>query len=120
MDQKSTPRRRSIAKIIGIVVGVLVLLLVVAFFVATSSGFVKAVILPRVSKSLNASVTVTDASVSLFSRVVLSGLKVQTTGPEPLLTAQEARVRYHLMDIIRGDIKVDELTVVSPVIQIIK
>ena len=44
----SAPRKRGgWLKILGIVLGVLALLLVVAYFVVTSSGFFKSVILPR-------------------------------------------------------------------------
>ena len=54
-------------------------------------------------------VTVSDASISPFSQVVLHNLKVQPTGAEPLVTAAEVRLRYSLMDIIRGNIHVDEV-----------
>lgn len=91
--------------------GVLVVLLVVLFFVATSSSFFKGTILPRVGKAMNAQITVSDASISPFKQVILRDLKVQTTGTEPLVTAAEVRLRYSLMDIIRGKIHVDEVTV---------
>src|SRR5256885_875848 len=98
----------------------LLLLLVVAYFVATSAPFFKGVILPRVGKALNADVTVGDASLSPFSRIVLRQLKVKTTGAEPLLQADEVRLRYSLWSIIRGNIKVDEVTLDSPAIQIVQ
>src|SRR5256885_6186931 len=98
----------------------LLLLLVVAYFVATSAPFFKGVILPRVGKALNADVTVGDASLSPFSRIVLRQLKVKTTGAEPLLQADEVRLRYSLWSIIRGNIKVDEVTLDSPTIQIVQ
>ena len=102
------------------VFGVLVVLLVVVYFVATSSGFLTGVILPRVSKAMNAQITVSDASISPFSQVVLRGLKVQTTGPEPLVSAAEVRLRYSLMDIMRGNIRVDEVTVASATVSLIE
>src|SRR5204863_7772662 len=76
------------------VFGVLLILLVVAYFVGTSTAFLKGVILPKASASLNAKVTVTDASISPFKQVVLKDLKVETTGTEPLLVAPEVRLRY--------------------------
>src|SRR6185503_20177135 len=82
----------------------------------TSSAFFKSVVLPRVSSSLNAEVTVRDASISPFKEVVLKDLKVTPQGAEPLLTAPEVRARYHLLDIIRGNIHVDEVAVVTPTI----
>ena len=99
---------------------ILIVLLVVTYFVATSSAVFKSVILPRVSKMLNAEITVTDASISPFSQIVLQNLKVQTTGAEPLLTAPEVRVRYSLMDILGGNIHVDEVALSSPTIVLVE
>lgn len=115
MDQGGKPRwgRR-----LGIVAVVLVVLLVAFYFVATSAFFLKSVILPRVGKSMNASVTVGDASISPFSSVVLHDLKVTTTSP--LVEAREARLRYKLMDILKGHINVDEVTLDSPTVTIVK
>ena len=101
-------RRRSWLRTIGWVAGILIVLLIVVYFVGTSSAFFKGVILPRVSKSMNADVTVSDASISPFKQVVLHNLKVQTGEHEPLVTAPEVRLRYSLMDIIGGNIHVDE------------
>jgi hypothetical protein len=96
------------------------ILLIILYLVATSAVFFKSVLLPKVGKSMNATITVSDASISPFSRVMLKDLKVVTTGKEPLLTAQEVRARYSLFKIIGGNIKVDEVLVASPVVQIIK
>jgi uncharacterized protein involved in outer membrane biogenesis len=52
--------------------------------------------------------------------VTLRQLKVKTTGTEPLLTAEEIRLRYGLFAIMRGTLKVDEVTIASPVVQIIE
>jgi hypothetical protein len=100
--------------------GIVIVLLVVAYFVGTSAAFFKGVILPKVSKSMNAQITVTDASISPFSQVVLRDLKVQTTGTEPLVAAPEVRLRYSLMDIIGGHINVDEVTLSSPVVVLVQ
>jgi hypothetical protein len=113
-------KRRSIGKTLGIIAAVFVLLLVVVYFVATSAAFLKGVILPKVSASLGADVTVADASISPFKSVRLQKLKVQTPGQEPFLVADEVIARYSLMDIIGGKINVDEVTLVSPVIKVIK
>jgi uncharacterized protein involved in outer membrane biogenesis len=102
------------------VFGILIVLLVVVYFVATSGAFFKGVILPRVGKAMNAQVTVSDASISPFSQVVLRNLKVQTTGSEPLVTATEVRLRYSLMNIIRGNIHVDEVALVSPTVVLVE
>jgi len=117
----SAPRKaRSWLRTISLILGVLVVLIIVVYFVATSSAFFKGVILPRVSKSLNAQVTVADASISPFSQVILHDLKVQTTGPDPLVTAPEVRLRYSLMDIIGGHINVDEVTLTTPTVVLVQ
>jgi uncharacterized protein involved in outer membrane biogenesis len=117
----SAPRKRGgWLKILGVVAGVLVVLLVAAYLVVTSSGFFKGVILPRASKSLGAEITVSDASISPFSQVVLHNLKVRTTGPDPLVTAAEVRARYNLRAILGGNILVDEVTLASPTVVLVE
>ena len=113
-------KRRGWLRAMAWIFGVLILLLVVVYFVATSSGFLTGVILPRVSKAMNAKITLTDASISPFSQVILRGLKVQTTGTEPLVTAAEVRLRYSLMDIIGGNLRVEEVTLASPTVTLVQ
>ena len=113
-------KRRGWLRAMAWIFGVLILLLVVVYFVATSSGFLTGVILPRVSKAMNAQITLTDASISPFSQVILRGLKVQTTGAEPLVTAAEVRLRYSLMDIIGGNLRVEEVTLASPTVTLVQ
>src|SRR5436309_308067 len=90
-------------KLLAWLVGVFVILVVVLYFVGTSSAMLKGVILPRVGKSMNAEITVDDASISPFSAVTLRNLKVRTTGDQPLVSAAEVRLRYNLMDILGGN-----------------
>jgi len=118
--KSGAPKRRNGLKILGFGIGGLLVLLIVAYIVGTSSGFFKSVILPKVSASMNAQVTVDEASISPFSSVVLKNLKVQTTGAEALFTAAEVRARYSLMDIIGGHINIDEVGVVSPVVCLVQ
>ena len=123
-DTTTTPpaprQRRGWLRLIAWIFGILVLLIIIAYFVGTSSAFLKAVILPKVGAALNAQVTVSDAAIHPFSEVVLSNLKVQTTGTEPLVSAPEVRARYSLMDIIKGNIHVDEVTLTSPTVSLIQ
>src|SRR5947209_2737236 len=111
-------KRRHWLRTLGWIVLGLILLVVVIYFVGTSSAFFRGVILPRVGRGMNATITVSDASLHPFSRVVLHNLKVQTTGPEPLMTAEEVTAHYSLWDIIGGKINVSEAVVKSPVVQI--
>jgi hypothetical protein len=114
------PKRRRWLRKLAWIAGGFVVLIVVVYFVATSSPFLKGVILPRVAKAMNAEITVGDASISPFSQVILRQLKVKTTGSEPLLAAEEVRARYNLWSIIGGNIKVDEVTVTSPVVRVVQ
>src|SRR6185436_8850734 len=113
-------KRSSWGRKLAFVFGGLVLLLIIFYFVATSAAFLKGVILPRVSKAANVEITVADASISPFSRVVLRGLKVQTTGTQPLVSAEEVRARYSLRAILGGNIQVQEISLTSPVIEIVE
>jgi hypothetical protein len=94
--------------------GILVVLLVVAFFVVTSSGFLKAVVLPKVGAAMNATIEADSISLSPFSQIVVRGVKVKTTGADSLLEADELRVRYNLMSILKGNYVVDELSLATP------
>ncbi len=101
---------------LGIATGVVVALLVTVYFIATSAWFFQSIVLPRVGREINATVTVESASISPFSSVSLSGLKVQAGAGEPILTVASIALRYHLMDIIGGHINVDEVAISTPVI----
>ena len=100
--------------------GVLVILLVAAYFIVTSSGFIKRVILPRVSAAIHADVTVTDISVHPFSKITVRGLKVQAKGQEPFITAPELRASYSLWSILHGNLRVYEATLVSPTVALVE
>ena len=113
------PKRRRWLRWVGMIVGCLVLLVVAGYFVLTSAAFLKGVILPKASAALNARITIADASISPFSKITLQGLKVETTGSEPLLTAAEARLRYSLWDILGGRLNVSEVAIISPTISLV-
>jgi uncharacterized protein involved in outer membrane biogenesis len=98
----------------------LLVLLVAVYFVISSSAFFTSVILSRVSAAVGGQVTVAEVAFSPFSHVYLRQLKLKTPGAEPLLEAEEVRVRYSLFSILGGNLKVDDITVVSPVVQIIQ
>ncbi len=113
-------KQRRLGRKLALVGGALLVLLVVAYFVATSAAFLKGVVLPRVSTAVHATVTVEDARLSPFSSVSLRGLKVVTTGTEPLLQASEVRTGYSLAGMLGGNIKVNEVTLVAPVVNIVQ
>lgn len=117
--QPSKKRHRLLKAIVWIFC-IFIALLVAVYFIGTSSAFLKGYILPKVSKSLNAEVTVGDASIHPFKEVVLHNFVVKTTGDQPLVTAQEVHARYSLMDIIGGKIHVDEAVLSSPKVVVIQ
>lgn len=116
-EQPSLSRR--LLRFAGIGAVVLLVLAVILYFVASSSAFVKGVILPRVGKSMNAEIKASDVSLSPFSQARLTKIQVQGAGAQPVFTADELIVRYRLLSILRGTYVVDELTLVSPTLQII-
>jgi uncharacterized protein involved in outer membrane biogenesis len=102
------------------VAGVLVILTLVAYLVVTSSGFIKRVILPRVSAAIHADVTVTDISVHPFRKITVRGLKVQVKGQEPVITAPEVRASYSLWSILRGKPRISEIALMSPTVNLVE
>ncbi len=121
VSTSGTPRKRRRWLRLFLWLAVLLVLLVVGgYFLATSSAFLKIVVLPRVSSAIGAEVTVGDIAVHPFKEVSLSDLKVQTKGQEPLLKAGEVRARYDLMEILRGNIHVGEITISSPAITLVE
>jgi uncharacterized protein involved in outer membrane biogenesis len=113
------PRRRRWLRRLAWFFAILLVLLIAAYFVATSSAVLKGVILPRVGNALNANITVSDAALHPFSGIVFRDLKVQPTGQPPLVTASEVRVSYHLLDILGGNLRVDEIALVSPTVELV-
>ena len=120
-ESKNTSPKRSrwLRWMLGIA-GILLILVVVVYFVATSSSFLKGVILPKVSQALGAEVTVAEATISPFSHLGLRDLKVQPPGGEPLLTVQEIHANYRLMSILGGTIAVSEVVIESPVLTVVQ
>jgi hypothetical protein len=116
----STPRKRRWLRLLTWILAILIALAVTLYFVATSASFLKGVILPQLSKTLHADVTVADASIHPFREISLRDLKVQPKGQQPIITAPEVRVRYNLWDILRGNLRVDEVTLTGPTVLIVK
>ena len=99
---------------------VVIILIVVVGFVVTSPAFIKSVVLPRAGAAMNADITVSSISFNPFKQIVLRDLKVQAIGQAPVFTASEVSVRYHLWDILRGNIHVDEIALNSPTVELVQ
>ena len=115
----AAPRKHKLLKVLGWGLGIILLLLIVLYFVATSAGFFKGVILPRAGASLNSKITVSDVSISPFKQVVLKNFQLQPNGEETLVAAGEVRARYSLMDILGGNLNIEEVTISQPVITLV-
>jgi len=120
LKTSNPPRRGGWLKRFAWIGGALIVLLVCTYFVVTSAGFVRSVVLPRVGRSLNAELSAGDMELSPFSRLVVRNLKLVPRGGEPLLTAEEVRVRYSLGAILRGDILVQECVLTKPTLTIVE
>ena len=46
----------------------------------------------------------------------MHGLKVQAKGQEPVITAPEVRASYSLWSILRGNLRMSEIALVSPTV----
>lgn len=112
-SNESAPRRRWLKWVAGIP-----LVLVVAYFVATSGWFVRSVILPRAGDSLGATITAESVSLSPWTSFRVEGVRVVPKGAEPLLEVGALQARYSLWSILRGTVVVDELLVERPVVTV--
>ena len=99
---------------------VLIILIVAAYFLVTNPAFIQDVVLPRLGKAIHANVTVSDISFSPSKQIVLRDLKVQAEGQAPVLSVSEVNVRYHLWDILGGNIHVDEIALTSPTVELVE
>ncbi len=99
---------------------VVLLLLLIAYFVASSSWFLKSVVLPRVGAALNSTVTVADIELHPFSDLTLEQLKLTPNGAETLLEAKRVHVGYSLLAILRGNLLVEDVTVDSPILTLVE
>ena len=103
------------------IVGGLAGLVVVAYFIATSSAVLKAIVLPKASQALGAKVSAEGISASpLLGSLAIRGLTVQPEGGEPILSVQEARARFRLWSILGGHYEIGEVTVTAPVLNIVQ
>jgi uncharacterized protein involved in outer membrane biogenesis len=96
------------------------LLLVLAWFTITSQAFFKGFILPRVSNLIGADITVAGAGIRPFSQITLTQLSIRTEGHDPVFEADSIRLRYDLLAILRGNIRVREVTLLSPTLNLVE
>lgn len=93
-------------------------LLIALYLFCTSGYFIQSQVLSRVADQLNATIKVQSISVGLFSGVSLSGLDVRT-GESTLIKADKAVMRYGLMDLLSGRIRVSEFSIEAPEVNVV-
>ncbi|MFZ0827148.1 MAG: AsmA family protein [Verrucomicrobiia bacterium] len=120
IDRGGGSRLQRVMRLMLWLVLVLALLLIVAYLVVTSPGFIKRIVLPRVSAAIHADVTVTDISIHPFTKITIHGLNVQVKGQEPLVTVPEFRASYSLWSLLRGNLRVSEVALVSPTVMLVE
>ncbi|MBI1841922.1 MAG: hypothetical protein HYR88_13870, partial [Verrucomicrobia bacterium] len=115
----SAAPKRPVSKTVGIAALILVVLFLLAYFVATSDPFIRGFVLPRIGAAIHAKVAADRVRLSPFSSVEIQNLKITTTSPTPLLQAQTLRATYSLMDILRGRITISSLLIENGMVEIL-
>lgn len=94
--------------------------LVILYLFVTSSIFLRWFVLPRVGAALGSEVAVTGISLSPFSSLRVTGLRLTPKGAETLVAAEDVQVRYDLGAILGGTLTVRELTIEAPSVTVVE
>src|SRR5687768_10259488 len=113
-------RLRLFKRVLAVLAILLVALLIAAYFALSSPVIIQKFVLPKVSKALNAQVTAEKGKLRPFSGLDLEGVSVKPRGEETIFRTQSLKARYHLLAILRGQMKIDELTLVNPQMEVIR
>lgn len=100
--------------------GMVIALLVALYFLLTSGFFLRRVVVPRLAASVNGTVSVGEISLSPFSRLRLTDLKVCSTSGETVLAARELEARYGLIGLLRDHWVIPEIRLVAPELHVIR
>ena len=113
-EHSSKPRLGKLSRrLLAIAIGGLSLL-VVLYFVLTSSAFLKGFVVPRIGSALNGQLTVADVRLSRLSSLDIEKFVLRTTGEQPLAAIESVRVQFSPLDLVRGRIRFSEITLDSP------
>ena len=113
IQEESGPKRSWKKWVLG--VGLcLLLVLVVAWNVASSEWFLRKVILPRVGELINGSITFQSADWSLSRSLVLRGITLKAEGQRPCFKAAELQVNYALKQLLGGETRLHQVRLVNP------
>ena len=100
--------------------GAVLTLLVLLYFVVTSSPFLRRFVLPSVETALGSQLNVGELRLSPFSQLELRDVTVTPQGAEPLAKIGLLRMRYQLTALLGGQIQAHEVTLENPVITLIE
>ena len=114
-----TPKRSLGAKLFRAFL-VLIFLLLIGYFVVSSGWFLERVVVPRVGKALNSTLTVGKAEFSPFTQLTLNQVKFTPDGADTLFEAKQVHARYSLLAMVRGNIVVQDVLLDSPTINIVE
>ena len=114
----SAVAKRSLSKIVGIAILSLIVLVVLAYCIVTSSSFLRRFVLPKIGTAIHASITADGIRLSPFSSLEIENLQVTTTPPTPLLQVKSLRATYSLRDILRGRLTIDTLAIENGVLDL--
>jgi len=110
-----------ILAVVAVVVMALVLCLVVLAKILITPERVKQTVLPIAEDALQRKVELGDISVSLFSGIELSDLKVyEKDGKEVFVGTKLVRLKYQLLPLLAMKVVVDEVRVESPRIRVVR
>ena len=118
--ESNSPKKRSWLKWLGWCFASLVVLVAAIYWFATSNAFFQRFVLPRLGAALQADLSVGNAEISPFSRVVLHDLTLTPQGGDTVLRASSITAHYDLISILHGKFLMDELSVVDPTVIVIE
>lgn len=82
---------------------------------------VRATVIPLAEQQLGRSVALDSIDISLFSGIVLEGLRIkEQDSQQDFISAERALLRYRLWPLLRLQIEVDEITLQQPQISIVR
>lgn len=97
-----------------LILALLLLLPVLLVLLALQPFFIRAVILPRIAEATDSRIAVEDIRLAPLSRLSVTGLAYERNDQGLQVKAVSALIRYDLIAILKGNIRVDEITLTSP------
>ena len=114
-------KMKKVSAIIGVILIVGIVGGAILVKVLITPERVRATVIPVAEQQLGRSVTLDSIDISLFSGIVLEGLRIkEQDSQEDFITAQRALLRYRFWPLLHMQIEVDEITLQQPQITIVR